>query len=139
MTAPTAGTNPGAQYWNSGTSTYYVRPAAGGHSATQRVDSSEGTILVEAWVPAPRLVVIGTGDLVGAITAQERYSQLIDVWGHARKQVTEDLMTGLQNDWRDGDSREVKALGGDGRNGAPEAIQPIHAVLMEVGDAKKRT
>src|SRR5882757_882296 len=31
----------------------------------------------------------------GAITDQERYAQLIDVWGHARKQVTEDLMTGL--------------------------------------------
>jgi hypothetical protein len=32
---------------------------------------------------------------MGAITDQERYAQLIDIWGHARKQVTEDLMTGL--------------------------------------------
>ena len=28
-------------------------------------------------------------------------AQLIDMWGHARKQVTEDLMTGLQSDYRD--------------------------------------
>ena len=32
---------------------------------------------------------------MGAITDQERYAALIDVWGHARKQVTEDLMAGL--------------------------------------------
>ena len=32
---------------------------------------------------------------MGAITDQERYAQLIDVWGHARKQVTEDLMAAL--------------------------------------------
>src|SRR5207253_4721869 len=38
---------------------------------------------------------------IGAITGQERYSQLIDVWGHARKQVTEDLMAGLSADFRD--------------------------------------
>jgi len=38
---------------------------------------------------------------MGAITEQERYAQLIDVWGHARKQVTEDLMAGLNQDYRD--------------------------------------
>jgi xanthine dehydrogenase accessory factor len=43
---------------------------AGGASATRRVEDSRGTVLVEAWVPAPRLVVVGAGDLVGAITAQ---------------------------------------------------------------------
>ena len=31
---------------------------------------------------------------MGAITDQERYAQLIDLWGHARKQVTDDLMAG---------------------------------------------
>jgi DNA-directed RNA polymerase subunit beta' len=43
----------------------------------------------------------------GAITAQERYSALIDVWGHARKQVTEDLMAGLSKDFRDDDGKPV--------------------------------
>jgi DNA-directed RNA polymerase subunit beta' len=43
----------------------------------------------------------------GAITDQERYAALIDVWGHARKQVTEDLMAGLQSDYRDVEGRPV--------------------------------
>ncbi|MCC7351621.1 MAG: DNA-directed RNA polymerase subunit beta' [Phycisphaerales bacterium] len=42
---------------------------------------------------------------MGAITEQERYSQLIDIWGHARKQVTEDLMAGLESDYRDAEGR----------------------------------
>jgi DNA-directed RNA polymerase subunit beta' len=37
----------------------------------------------------------------GAITDQERYAQLIDLWGHARKQVTDDLMAGVQKDYRE--------------------------------------
>jgi len=44
---------------------------------------------------------------MGAITDQERYAQLIDVWGHARKQVTEDLMAGLQKDFRDDNGKPV--------------------------------
>ena len=38
---------------------------------------------------------------MGAITDQERYAQLIDLWGHARGQVTDDLMVALANDYRD--------------------------------------
>jgi DNA-directed RNA polymerase subunit beta' len=44
---------------------------------------------------------------MGAITEQERYAQLIDVWGHARKQVTEDLMAGLSKDYRDDEGKPV--------------------------------
>ncbi|MDA8282329.1 MAG: XdhC family protein [Actinomycetota bacterium] len=43
-----------------------------GHSATRRVEDPAGTVLVEAWVPAPRMVVVGTGDLVDALSAQGR-------------------------------------------------------------------
>jgi DNA-directed RNA polymerase subunit beta' len=43
----------------------------------------------------------------GAITEQERYAQLIDLWGHARKQVTDDLMEGLANDYRDAEGKPV--------------------------------
>ena len=42
---------------------------------------------------------------MGAITDQERYAQLLDIWGHARKQVTDDLMAGLQNDYRDAEGK----------------------------------
>ena len=42
----------------------------GGQSTTRRVEDGAGVVLIESWVPAPRLVVIGEGDLVGAIDAQ---------------------------------------------------------------------
>jgi DNA-directed RNA polymerase subunit beta' len=45
----------------------------------------------------------------GAITDQERYAQLIDLWGHARKQVTDDLMEALANDYRDAEGKPVAA------------------------------
>jgi DNA-directed RNA polymerase subunit beta' len=66
----------------------------------------------------------------GAITAQERYSALIDVWGHARKQVTEDLMTGLQNDWRDGEGRPM----GKAEAGSLRYLNPI--AMMAVSGAR---
>src|SRR3954453_13778153 len=44
---------------------------------------------------------------MGAITDQERYAQLIDLWGHARKQVTDDLMESLANDYRDEEGRPL--------------------------------
>lgn len=43
---------------------------AGGHGATRRVEDPAGTVLVEVWIPAPRLVVVGAGDLVAALEAQ---------------------------------------------------------------------
>ena len=48
----------------------------------------------------------------GAITDQERYNQLIELWGHARKQVTDDLMETLANDYRDNTGRPVAAKTG---------------------------
>jgi xanthine dehydrogenase accessory factor len=41
-----------------------------GRSSTRRVEDESGVVLVEAWVPSPRLVVVGSGDLVPAIRAQ---------------------------------------------------------------------
>jgi xanthine dehydrogenase accessory factor len=43
---------------------------AGGRSATRRIEAAAGVFLVEAWVPSPRLVVVGSGDLVASISAQ---------------------------------------------------------------------
>jgi xanthine dehydrogenase accessory factor len=39
-------------------------------TAARRVETDTGQALVEAWVPAPRLVVVGGGDVVAAIEAQ---------------------------------------------------------------------
>jgi DNA-directed RNA polymerase subunit beta' len=69
-----------------------------------RTPESKGTILAEGQKEADK---IEKHFRMGAITDQERYSQLIDLWGHARKQVTEDLMTGLENDYRDEEGKPV--------------------------------
>ncbi len=39
-------------------------------TARRKVTTEVGTAMIEAWVPSPRLVVVGTGDVVGAIDAQ---------------------------------------------------------------------
>jgi DNA-directed RNA polymerase subunit beta' len=70
-----------------------------------RSPDSKPTILEEGQKKADK---IEKNYKIGAITGQERYSQLIDVWGHARKQVTEDLMTTIQNDFRDPDGKPVQ-------------------------------
>jgi xanthine dehydrogenase accessory factor len=41
-----------------------------GQSARHLLEHPNGTFFVEAWVPDPRIVVVGNGDLVTAITAQ---------------------------------------------------------------------
>ena len=41
-----------------------------GRTANRRVDTSSGLALVEAWVPQPRLVVVGSGEVVAALEAQ---------------------------------------------------------------------
>ncbi len=41
-----------------------------GTTSSRRVEDEAGVVLVEAWVPAPRLVVVGTGELVAALRAQ---------------------------------------------------------------------
>src|SRR5579864_5094012 len=42
----------------------------GGRSAQRRVEDEDGVLLIDAWVPTPRLVVVGTGEVVSAIAAQ---------------------------------------------------------------------
>jgi DNA-directed RNA polymerase subunit beta' len=71
-----------------------------------RSPDSKSTILDEGQKKADK---IEKNYKMGAITDQERYAQLIDVWGHARKQVTEDLMAGLSKDYRDAEGKPVAA------------------------------
>jgi xanthine dehydrogenase accessory factor len=42
----------------------------GGRSSQRRVEDEDGVVLIDAWVPTPRLVVVGTGEVVSAIAAQ---------------------------------------------------------------------
>jgi xanthine dehydrogenase accessory factor len=41
-----------------------------GKSGISRLEDDRGVVLVEAWVPSPRLVVVGSGEVVMAIAAQ---------------------------------------------------------------------
>ena len=67
---------------------------------------------------------------MGAITEQERYGQLIDLWGHCRKQVTEDLMAGLEADYRDPEGRPTTK----DAEGALRYLNPI--TMMSVSGAR---
>jgi DNA-directed RNA polymerase subunit beta' len=69
-----------------------------------RTPASKATILEEGQKKADK---IEKNYRMGAITDQERYSQLLDLWGHARKLVTDDLMAGLENDYRDDEGKPV--------------------------------
>ncbi len=67
---------------------------------------------------------------MGAITGDERYGQLIEIWTHARKQVTDDLMEGLLKDYRDVENKPVH----EGDKGALRYLNPI--ALMSVSGAR---
>ncbi|MGB7159831.1 MAG: DNA-directed RNA polymerase subunit beta' [Tepidisphaeraceae bacterium] len=69
-----------------------------------RTPESKATILEEGQKKADK---IEKNYRMGAITDQERYAQLLDIWAHCRKLVTDDLMAALENDHRDADGRPV--------------------------------
>jgi xanthine dehydrogenase accessory factor len=47
-----------------------VKLLAAGRSETRRIEDESGAALIEAWVPHPRLAVVGSGEMVEALTAQ---------------------------------------------------------------------
>jgi len=57
----------------------------------------------------------------GVITPMERHNQLIDIWVHAREQITQEMMNTLKSDWRDAEGNEAKP--GDSR--AKPYLNPI--------------
>src|SRR5258708_767529 len=71
-----------------------------------RTPDSKALILEEGQKKADR---IEKNYKMGAITEQERYAQLLDIWAHCRKQVTDDLMLALANDYRDAEGKPVAA------------------------------
>ncbi len=58
----------------------------------------------------------------GVITPMERHNQLIDIWVHAREQVTARMMDTLKEDWRAGDGAEAKTS----EKGAYAYLNPIY-------------
>jgi len=44
---------------------------------------------------------------IGAITERERYNALLDIWAHAREEVTKEMMKELENDTRDDAGRPL--------------------------------
>ena len=83
-----------------------------------RSPDTKGEILADGQKEADK---IEKAYRMGALTEQERYARLIDTWGHARKQVTEDLMAGLQNDYRGEDGKPIPPKQG----GALKYLNPI--------------
>ena len=67
---------------------------------------------------------------LAAITEDERKAQLQEVWTHARKQVTDDLMEGLSADYRDPEGRPVRKDDA----GAMRYLNPI--ALMSTSGAR---
>jgi len=65
-----------------------------------RVPDRKADILAEAQA---RVDCIESDFHVDAITEGERYNQIVDVWIHAREEVTKSLLSALQNDRRDED------------------------------------
>jgi DNA-directed RNA polymerase subunit beta' len=59
----------------------------------------------------------------GVITPMERHNQLIDIWVHAREQVTAEMMSTLKNDWRD-------AEGNEARQGDPKGKPYLNPIFL---------
>ncbi len=59
----------------------------------------------------------------GVITPMERHNQLIDIWVHAREQVTQEMMNALKNDWR-------YANGEEARPGDPKAKPYLNPIFV---------
>jgi xanthine dehydrogenase accessory factor len=78
----------------------------GGHG-TRQIEDGAGTVLIEAWVPDPRLVVVGEGDLLAAIAAQAALLGWDSRAATTRDEVRDDLV------WAGG-SAAVVVLSHDG-------------------------
>jgi len=87
-----------------------------------RTPDTKATILDEGQKKADK---IEKNYRMGAITDQERYAQLIDLWGHARKQVTDDLMKALESDYRDENGRPLPTEEGQKKRMA-KYLNPIN-------------
>ncbi len=62
----------------------------------------------------------------GVITEVERYNQVLDAWTHAREQITAEMMTGLENDFRkDGYVNPIFLMAHSGARGGVEQMRQL--------------
>ena len=62
----------------------------------------------------------------GVITEVERYNQVLDAWTHAREQITADMMTGLESDYRtDGYVNPIYLMAHSGARGGVEQMRQL--------------
>ncbi len=72
-----------------------------------RIPEEKGEILDKAQVKVDRINADFTAD---AITEGERSNQIVDVWIHAREEITKSLMTALKTDRREQDTRYLNPV-----------------------------
>jgi DNA-directed RNA polymerase subunit beta' len=77
-----------------------------------RVPASKQKIIDNAQKQVDR---VERGYQQGAITQTERSNQLIDIWIHAREQVTEEMLAELRNDMRDENGKYLPSSDPKGR------------------------
>lgn len=99
--------------------------AEGGHG-TRRVEDGAGVVLIEAWVPEPRVVVLGDGDLLAAIEAQ---AGLLG-WEVRGAMTVADATAALE--WA-GESAALAVLSHDGTLDMPVMRQALEAGVAYVG------
>jgi xanthine dehydrogenase accessory factor len=99
--------------------------AEGGHG-TRRIEDGAGVVLIESWVPEPRLVVVGDGDLVSAIRAQ---ADLLG-WETRSAVSVADAEAGLA--WA-GDSAALVMLSHDGNIDTPVFRRALEGRVAYVG------
>lgn len=99
--------------------------AAGGHGL-RRVEDGAGVVLIESWVPDPRLVVVGEGDLVDAIRAQ---AGLLG-WETRSGVTVADAEAGLA--WA-GESAALVMLSHDGTVDLPVLRQALDSRVAYIG------
>ncbi|MCH8840667.1 MAG: DNA-directed RNA polymerase subunit beta', partial [Planctomycetes bacterium] len=62
----------------------------------------------------------------GVITEVERYNQVLDAWTHAREQITTEMMTSLENDFRtDGYVNPIFLMAHSGARGGIEQMRQL--------------
>ena len=63
----------------------------------------------------------------GAITNQERYNQVLDIWTHAREDITKSMMSQLENDVREGGAyvNPIFLMSDSGARGGKEQIRQL--------------
>ncbi|HEX8340671.1 MAG TPA: DNA-directed RNA polymerase subunit beta' [Tepidisphaeraceae bacterium] len=69
----------------------------------------------------------------GAITDQERYNQLIEIWSHCREKVATDLMTGLESDYRDAGGLPVTKEEGKAKG----YLRYLNPITMMIGSGAR--